>query len=563
MFSSTTLPLFGTKDDPGLLDLVDSGKLVVPRFQRPWVWSHVRTVALIRSIARKWPAGALLLMDGDRGFPSNTLYGVEADPPDSVVYSALDGQQRLTALYLTLNGLHPRHQFFVHLGRVAERGEAHEDDFEFWTKKKWRDRYGSTAAEAAAGVIALDELISDAQFYGWISTRAGETGDLIEARQQQLGGLVSYQFPVSIISKDAPLEVLTNVFVTINQQGQRLSVFDLMVAKTWLDELSEPPGFDLRQVWLGAIGTADAAATSEHIRDFRVDEVTPLRLTKLLVNPVGSTGNAQIIELGAADVRSNYGTALNAIDAALTLLVEYAAVIPESLPSETGMLPIAYLLARDPGAAASPERRDKLLRWFWASTFLQKYGRGGTNTILGPDSTELYNWVVGNEREPIWISDFWPSFPPSALLEPQATNEVILRGLLSLQNLNSAVDWDTGEEIRSLGRAPVDGGTRPVSRLDQHHVFPSENPLPDFGGALNTGELIPEDAELVLNRVLILNSTNQSVHATPPSGLAGRGIDLTKVASHLINTNTLASWDGFVRDRVDRVRAAIAQVLPE
>jgi hypothetical protein len=314
LFSSTTLPLFGTKDDPGLLDLVASGKLVVPRFQRPWVWTHARTLALIRSIARKWPAGALLLMDGDRDFPSNPLEGVDVEVPEEVAFSVLDGQQRLTALYRTLNGLHPRHVYFVRLERVAKRGEAREDDFEFWTKKRWRDSYDSIAAQASAGVIPVDALVSDAQFFAWISTRGASSDHLVEARQQQLGGLSSYQFPVSIISENAPLEVLTNVFVTINQQGQRLSVFDLMVAKTWRDPEGSD-GFDLRELWTKAIGTSESAPTLPRLRNFAVNEVTPLRLVKIFANPAGSAGNAQIIELNAADVRTNFGRCLNAIDA--------------------------------------------------------------------------------------------------------------------------------------------------------------------------------------------------------------------------------------------------------
>src|SRR4051812_42703985 len=106
------MPVFGTTDNPGLMELVSAGRIVVPRFQRPWLWTHARSLALVRSIARSWPAGALLLMESDRGFPSLPLHGVD-DLAVEVDYSVLDGQQRLTALYLTLNGRHPRHVFTV------------------------------------------------------------------------------------------------------------------------------------------------------------------------------------------------------------------------------------------------------------------------------------------------------------------------------------------------------------------------------------------------------------------------------------------------------------------
>jgi uncharacterized protein with ParB-like and HNH nuclease domain len=121
VFTSTSLPLRGTTDNPGLLDLVDSGKIVVPQFQRPWVWTHNRTLALAKSIAQTWPAGSLLLMEGDRGFPSRVLDYVQAPRDPEAEYSILDGQQRLTALYLAIHGLAPRHMLYVRLGDIVTR----------------------------------------------------------------------------------------------------------------------------------------------------------------------------------------------------------------------------------------------------------------------------------------------------------------------------------------------------------------------------------------------------------------------------------------------------------
>jgi hypothetical protein len=282
----------------------------------------------------------------------------------------------------------------------------------------------------------------------------------------------------------------------------------------------------------------------------------------MLAGPAGGVGNAEIIELEGADVRTHFTAALSSIEATLDLLAVAASVIPESLPSETGVLPIAYVIARKPDVLKSAATKAQLLRWFWASTLTQRYGRGGTNTIVGPDGIALYNWTVGAEKEPVWITDFWSSFTATSLLEPQATNEVLMRGLYCVQNQVPARDWKTGAEIRTLGKAPAPGGTKPVSRLHGHHVFPTENPLPDSGGNLDTGELIPADGELVLNRVLILDTTNQSLHASPPSSLAEKGIDLALVESHLITPETLSSWDGFVRDRVRKLLDAIEVVLP-
>ena len=564
MFTSTTLPLRGTTDNPGLLDLVHAGKIVVPQFQRPWVWTHNRTLALVKSVAQTWPAGALLLMEGDRSFPSRTLDYVEAPRAADAEYSVLDGQQRLTALYLAINGLAPRHMLYVKLGQIVARRAVLEEDFDVMTRRAWNSLYETDAAVVAARVIPVNVLATEASWIAWLGRLPeGEQEVYIEARESQLGGLRSYQFPVSIVSKNAPLEILTNVFVTINQQGMRLGAFDLMVAKSWLDPAEQPPdGYDLRRIWRSAVGFDETAATHPRLANFRIDGISALRLVKLLVNPAGSVGNADILALDGSAVRSNFSVSLNALERTLEILETDVGLIPESLPPEAGLLPLAYVIARDPNVSTDPDRRPRMAEWFWASSFLQRYGKGGTNTIIGPDAAAAFGWISASEAPPPWLNGFWDSFQEADLLEAQATNESLLRAILTLQSFFGARDWRTGDAIRSLGSAPVSGSAKPVSRLEAHHVFPSDNDLPDAEGALDSGADIPADHDLVINRVQLLGSTNSELQATPPSALEGRGVDLDLVESHLIDRDALASWSGFVKARVAAIRAKLEDVLP-
>jgi hypothetical protein len=502
-------------------------------------------------------------MEGDRGFPSRTLDYVEAHPNDPI-YSVLDGQQRLTALYLALRGLAPRHMLYIKLGEIASRGVPLDEDFQVMTKRAWTSAYATPQDVASARVIPVHEIANEASWFAWLEhIPAADRSSFIEVADNQLSGLRSYQFPVSVVSKTAPLEILTNVFVTINQQGVRLGVFDLMVAKSWLDPAEHPPtGYDLRRVWESAIGTEGSPASHQRLANFRIDGVAALRLVKLIVGPQGGVGNTDILSLDGAAVRSNFQTALAALEKALEILETDAALVPESLPPEAGLLPLAYVLARDPQVASDPERRERLTQWFWASTFLQRYGKGGTNTLIGPDAVGAFDWIAGSEDQPSWIQNFWETFQDADLLETQQTNESLLRGILTLQSFCGAKDWRTGDAIRSLGRAPLSGSAKPVSRLESHHVFPSDNALHGAGGELETGAEIPADHNLVVNRALLLGSTNSDLQATPPDALVGREIDLELVGSHLIDTDTLANWDAFVRSRVGLIIERLKTLLP-
>lgn len=489
---------------------------------------------------------------------------MEAPAAPNPEYSVLDGQQRLTSLYLTLRGLHPRHTFYVDLGAILKTGIVEEEHFNYLTNRAWKDKYGSSIAQANARVITIDTLVSDARFFGWLSHISNESdrSELSSVRQNELGGLSNYQFPVAVVSKTAPLEILTNIFVTINQQGQKLSVFDLVVAKTWVDPTTNPPGYDIREIWETAVGLTDVLPAYPMLANFDVDEVTPLRLVHLLTSSGKDPSNKNIMNLDDVSIRSHYDKALKALNMTLHVLQRHAGVIPETLPSETGILPLAYTVSQKPGVLTDTFARGKMLRWFWASTFLQRYGRGATLTLVVDDAKEAHGWIAGTEPTPPWISEFWSRFEKTSLAEMPQTNEVLLKGMLSLQNFRGARDWETSELVSTLGRAPAKGGLKPVSRIDFHHVFPSDNDLNAGDATLDDGRPIPANADILLNRVAILQSTNRRLHAAPPSSLPEKNVDLESVASHLIDLSTLTSWPTFVLSRVALICAALESEVP-
>ena len=93
-----------TPDNEKLLDLVDEarkGKIVLPQFQRNFVWSRDDITALLVSILEGHFIGSFLLLETESDnlpFAVRPLEGVNPNgiKPDRMV---LDGQQRLTSLH--------------------------------------------------------------------------------------------------------------------------------------------------------------------------------------------------------------------------------------------------------------------------------------------------------------------------------------------------------------------------------------------------------------------------------------------------------------------------------
>src|SRR3954453_15761332 len=82
-----------------LLEGIDQGAVVLPDFQRDFVWSDGELMVLVATVMVGWPAGSLLLMEGSPPFFNTREFSGVTRKIDQVSLVVLDGQQRLTALY--------------------------------------------------------------------------------------------------------------------------------------------------------------------------------------------------------------------------------------------------------------------------------------------------------------------------------------------------------------------------------------------------------------------------------------------------------------------------------
>ena len=85
-----------------LLDSIRKQDLVLPEFQREYVWKREQSKQLMVSLLKDYPVGGLLFWKTDE---PPELKNID-DLPEKLgtIQVILDGQQRLTTLYLLVNG---------------------------------------------------------------------------------------------------------------------------------------------------------------------------------------------------------------------------------------------------------------------------------------------------------------------------------------------------------------------------------------------------------------------------------------------------------------------------
>ena len=229
-----------------VMSSIQFGTLKIPQFQREFVWPREKSARLIDSILKGFPIGTFILWRTREQLRFvKEIGGHELPPTPRGDYSeqVLDGQQRLTSLYAACNGL-----------TITRDGRP--DDF----RNIFVDLDAEAADDAEAPLVAIEpqgdvaSAEEDGRCVRLVDLLKGEfelLATLSAARRKRLQTyqrrLQTYQFSVIQI-QDAPIDVATEIFTRINVSGQPLSVFEIMVAKTYDQET----GFD--PTWLSGTG---------------------------------------------------------------------------------------------------------------------------------------------------------------------------------------------------------------------------------------------------------------------------------------------------------------------
>lgn len=202
---------------------IDSGQIKLPMFQRDFVWDKEQSAKLIDSILKGFPIGTFIFWrtrEELRSYRDVGNHRLPETPKGDYAQYILDGQQRITSLYAIRKGIRitkdgkeiDYRDIFINLDYKAD-----EDDQIVVTEQQTGNLY-----------VSVHDVLSKplGTFY---KSLTHEQADLVETYKNRL---TSYDFS-SITIKDYPIEVAVEVFTRINTGGKVLTVFEIMVAKTY------------------------------------------------------------------------------------------------------------------------------------------------------------------------------------------------------------------------------------------------------------------------------------------------------------------------------------------
>ena len=284
-----------------LLGEVHSRTMVLPDFQRDFVWEPGATQELIVSIANNYPAGSLLrvrdtqrILRGPRVRGGTQARWAETHVPrarrPAAVDFALSGLLRCRGASLL-----PR------LKKLLDGADFEEAIFHIRATTKWVKAHEQFDLQAKELILPLSVLKGGAGgFLQWLlqvtnplaqDERTRMLDALTGINDRWIKTIDNYHFPVVTLSDQTEADALCTIFETLNRTGVKLSVFELLTARFW------PLDIKLRELW--------DKARKEYpvIDDFEVDPYYVLQAIALASRRAPSCKRSDVLNLTAADVR--------------------------------------------------------------------------------------------------------------------------------------------------------------------------------------------------------------------------------------------------------------------
>ena len=446
-----------------LLSEIEKRELILPEFQRGFVWSQQKVKDYIESIYRNYPTGHFLIW---KTYKPQKQRGQTADTTANYYRLILDGQQRLTALYTIFKGIPPpffegiKLYFRLYFNVLTQ-------EFEYWQPVKMRNKF---------------EWIEVTPFLKQGVGNFFEKGDLEQEQKDfyfkqlkylnRLDQTRHYKYEIDTIPKSGE-EIETGevvrIFNLVNSSGMTLSKGDLALAHicaSWPD--------------------ARQSIKSTHVKLSQAGfNLTTLKGRELefWVRALAAVATDSVILEGSfykSDVdamKDDWPRVAKAAEYLINIIRTDAYILSAvQLTTPYVLLPLIKYLSTHNYAFDSETEKKRFLYWFYAAQMWGRYS-GSMETELQKDIKALDSERATEELISNIISKVGRiKVEPKDLKGKGRTSPFFNMAYVTACN-SGAVDWFNGMRLYT-------GHVGAIYNIEIHHIFPVSRLYKD--GALNS-----------------------------------------------------------------------------
>ncbi|MGB9898221.1 GmrSD restriction endonuclease domain-containing protein [Thermanaerothrix sp.] len=504
------------------------GEVVLPEFQRSFIWQREDIEDLLISILQGYFIGTFLFLETSADkpmFPFRLVEGLEkvnpyANPRKfSNVKLILDGQQRITSIFysiyepgIPLSSTKYPYRFFFRLEKALNNDLENSVVGISISDRRRLSEIEKMVQEDLA--LPFSIFRNEDDFDEWFYTKQtrwskeGEEKNKIKDFFKRFKG---FMVPVVTIPSETSEDNIVNMFERINRTGVSLSIFDLAVARLYNKNVK------LRDHWEKF--AKEYSDVSKTIKPEFILKVIALLCGK----EVRKSSLLDVLDaLGVEEFEEKWRVSTESVVNAYTRLTAphggYGAITNNLIPYQTLIVPLAFLLHQVEKKHGGEEAYRKVDRWYWGSVFSQRYDQA-VDSQTYRDVKDVLDWLDGkNPTE--WLEKMDPT---DIDINKSETYSAIYRGMMSLIVLAGAKDF-------------INGQTANLKECHDDHIFPK-----------SIYKNHP-DVDSILNRTLISKTSNERKSNKKPSEylpifLEAHGNDPERLRrtleSHLISEEAL------------------------
>lgn len=458
-----------------MLDLLNeafTGALVIPDFQRDFVWERNQIEELLNSVISNYFIGSILLLEStSEKFGYKPIRGV--DPQNvhkvSAVKYILDGQQRVTSLFYAF--FEPGVPLNDQMGYVTKfyfRTDTQDifgmQDPEDITRRlrlgqEFKEKlleiltsiYGDISNLPTMGIFKNREVLN--QYFNNTPNLDLKTKRNLEAFFDKIQ---EFAIPVIILPQDTSDEDIVNTFERINRTGTRLGIFELAVARY------HPRGIKLNELKQEIknspiLEILDAESVLKVMALLQGREPKSKNLIGLLDTQKSPSDNQAVfytqwktavtfLERALKRIREVYGASKIKVGKRTLDLIPYTSLI----------IPLAVLLYESDKRGNTKVLFDKVDYWYWTSVFTQRYTHAVDSKSFS-DFRSIQEWFDKDESIPNLSCNF--DYIKSEMSKA-ARSSGIAKGFYKFLILNGCKDLLTGQDVK-------------ITECHIDHLFPS------------------------------------------------------------------------------------------
>jgi len=448
-----------------LVDKVSKGEVVLPDFQRSFIWGPEDVRELIVSVLGDYFIGTMLILElykDDSPFALRLAEGVKEIDKDarfqSIVKIILDGQQRTTALFyalfepkLPLKGRKGTYRFYLDLERALNKDW---DNAVIGLNSRDKRRLGEIKNKE---LIIPFSLLRDSKEI----TKKFKNHINFEKIFDLVKDFLNRQIYIIKLPRDTDLEKIVETFERINRTGEALSIFDLLTAKLYQEGVKIRDLLEKSQSKYEILNLLKPEFVLKIIALIRGEE--PKRKSILNLNANNFENDWQIaVELlnrayeRVSDIKNGYG------------VFDFSRWMPYS----TMLVPLAAILHfMRIDKIESPKNYEKLNRWYWISVFSNRYDQAVDSRSV-EDVNLMKRWLKDDSITPEFIKNIRKeNIDEDIDIDVDKQGSAVYRGIINLIVLSGALDFQTGNPPQFDKKSIQDDHIFPKSKYKNNSIL--------------------------------------------------------------------------------------------